>query len=142
MFKEPWLHVNVNYTNTFKEECLGHDLNAGKVTPDFEKICYLHLNAYKEKASKYSNFYAFDDFPNLLSLDLDLTNITNSKDIAKCKNLKRFTADYCSFVGRHHRISGPFRSVEYLKCKEIECIRGIVCAETFKNLVLECNKPN
>lgn len=92
---EPWLHVNVNYTNTVKEECLGHDLNAGKVTPNFEKIRYLHLNAYKEKASKYSNFYAFDDFPNLLSLDLDLTNITNLKDIAKCKNLKRFAADYC-----------------------------------------------
>ncbi|ARJ37687.1 hypothetical protein SporoP8_01590 [Sporosarcina ureae] len=111
---KPWLSVTINYDNIGRDQLLGHDLNAGQIDVNFNDVRFLNLYSYKEKNSKYSNFYDFEKFPKLISLDLSLTNITDFIDVSKCKELRRLNVDYCRSLSSWEGITNLAELLEVL----------------------------
>ncbi|EMR05526.1 hypothetical protein C772_02498 [Bhargavaea cecembensis DSE10] len=85
-----WQDLTLINADIPSEIFYGADLNAEKAYhPNFEGIKYIHLYSYKKKENKSSNFFKFNQFENLLSLELVLTNVTEFNDFKGCHSLKR-----------------------------------------------------
>lgn len=111
---KPWLSVTINYDEIRGDHLLGHDLNAGKIDANFNDLRYLNLYSYKEKKSKYNNFYDLEKFLKLISLDLSLTNITDFMDVSNCKELRRLNVDYCRNLSSWEGITNLAEHLEVL----------------------------
>ena len=111
---EPWLNVNIDYRNVKKEDVFGQDLNGEKLVPESWDVRYLSLIGYKEKKSRYSNFYPIENFPQLLGIELDLTNVSDFQDVSKCRNLKHLNLDYCRNLASWDGITNLAKHLEVL----------------------------
>lgn len=108
-----WEMGTIPYADLPKNIYYGLDLKEKPKKPQFEQIEYIALYTYRVSQSG-SNFYPFEDFPNLLSVDLSFTNIIDFSVFESCTKLKRIELAYCRNLSSFKGISHLSDSLEFL----------------------------
>ncbi|WP_052455858.1 hypothetical protein [Bhargavaea cecembensis] len=116
-----WKSITLIYDEVPANEFLGLDLKGGiKDSLNFEEIKYIYLDSYKEGSK--SNFYDFKRFKNLLSVELDFTNIKDFEDFEECSRLKRIGIAYARNLQSFNGISQLSEHLEVLKIEKAKRI--------------------